>query len=267
MAVDIGLWRSMRGDTHPHVGVDVEFDYWPQATHVVWEAPALITCVTGGGGGSQQAVFKSELDPLLAAALAHWQQRPVRTPEAALEQFFAEIQTAFDAQTEPSWADEFQATGAAVLIRDDGAAVGNVGLDRVYRWRDRRLEQLTEDDSLARQAAPAQVPEWFRETAVAGFRKAHPERADFNRWTITPIDVSPGDVLIVASGLVPTGMSYAYLTGALDAATTGAPLTGAQDLADRLGEIATRFAATSPPDDRVVWKVHSRLALAIAWVD
>ena len=50
------------------VGVDVDLDYWPQGMHVLCEEPALVLCATGAGGGSQQAIFRSDLDPLLPAA-------------------------------------------------------------------------------------------------------------------------------------------------------------------------------------------------------
>jgi hypothetical protein len=267
--VDIGLWRSTRGDTHPHVGLEVEWDYWPQATHLVWEAPALVACMTGGGGGSQQAMFKRDLDPLLAGALERWQRSPITgTPVTAIDRFFAEVQAGFEALTEPAWAAELQATGVAVTVRDDGAAVGHVGIDRAYRWRGERLVQLTVDDSLAKASAPAQVPEWFRHTSASALRKASPERPDFTRWSSEPLDVAPGDILVLASGIHDIDVTTSYLAGALENMFDDGPrLAGAQDLASRLGDTMTRFAAASPRAERTEWKIHSRLALAVLWID
>jgi len=54
------------------VGVDVDLDYWPQGMHVLCEEPALVLCATGAGGGSQQAIFRSDLDPLLARGVERW---------------------------------------------------------------------------------------------------------------------------------------------------------------------------------------------------
>src|SRR5215468_2497671 len=67
--MEVGLWRSRRGDTHPHTDAGVDLDYWPQGTHAVTEEPALVLCATGGGGGAQQAMFRRDLDPLLARSL------------------------------------------------------------------------------------------------------------------------------------------------------------------------------------------------------
>jgi protein phosphatase len=39
-------------------------------------------------------------------------------------------------------------TIVAILVVDDGVLVGHVGDSRVYRWRDNKLDQLTEDHSL-----------------------------------------------------------------------------------------------------------------------
>lgn len=267
MAVDIGLWRSTRGDTHPHVGIEVEWDYWPQATHVVWEAPTLVACVAGAGGGSQQAAFKRHLDPLLAAALARWQDSSmIGSPQRALDRFFREIQISFDRQTEPAWCDDFQATGAAVLVWERGAAIANTGLDRVYRWRNRRLVQLTTDDSLAKRSLPAQSPEWFRNVAAGAFRKANPGRPDLNRHVVQSVEVEPGDLFLVVAGHVETGLTQSYLAGALEQIFEQ-PVAGAQDIAARLGETVTRSAAASPHGERTEWRIHSRLALAVVWVD
>lgn len=268
MAIDIGLWRSTLGDTHPHTGLELAWDYWPQATHLVWEAPALVACVTGGGGGSQQAVFKRDLDPILAGALARWQAAPIEAPQVALDRFFAEVQAGFDALTAPG-SDEYQATGVAVMITDAGAAIANVGLGRAYAWHADRgvLEQLTDDDSLAVRYAAQQIPEWFRETAASAFRKQHPDREPC-RWTVSPTSAAPGRVFVLVSGQVESQLTHAYLTAALeDIHRDPAALAGAQDLADRLGAVASRFGHAGLKEDRTEWKVHSRLAVAVVWID
>ncbi len=264
MAIDIGLWRSTLGDTHPHTGIEVAWDYWPQATHLVWEAPALVACLTGGGGGSEQAVFKRELDAILAGALARWQAAQLESPQVSLDRFFVEVQAGFEASS-----DEDQATGVAVLITGDGAAIANVGLGRAYAWHADRgvLEQLTEDDSLAVKYAAQQIPEWFRETAASAFRKRGEDR-DPCRWTVRPVSAEPGGVFVLVSGQVESQLTHAYLTAAMeDIHRDPVALAGAQDLADRIGSLAVRFGAAGLKEDRTEWKVHSRLAVAVVWID
>ncbi|MBA2544051.1 MAG: hypothetical protein H0V17_30690 [Deltaproteobacteria bacterium] len=270
MAFDIGLWRSPRGDTHPHVNLDIDWDYWPQATHLVWEAPALVACVTGGGGGSQQAMFKKHLDPLLAGALERWQKTPLADPPAtSLSAWFAEVQATFDATVEPPWADEFACAAVAVLARPDGAAIGNVGMERAWRWRDGRLTQITKDFTLADHGAAArgqQLPDWFRQTPGSMLRKRSPDREAFIRWQVATLDLAPGDVIVLASGIHDTGITTSYLAGAIEQMFDG-NVVGAQDLATRLGDTVTRFASVSNREDRTEWKVHSRVALAVVWND
>lgn len=270
MAIDIGLWRSTRGDTHPHIGIDVAWDYWPQGTHIVWEAPALVTCASGGGGGSQQAMFKQHLDPVLAGALERWNKSPVGgTPASAMERWFGEIQAGFEAMTEPAWADEFSATAVALLVRPDGAALGHVAMDRCYRWRAGRLEQLTTDVTLADHGAKQrgqQLPDWFLETPGAMLRKRTPEREAFIRWEVGALDVAPGDLFLLVSGMHDTGLTTSYLAGALEQIFEG-PVAGAQDVATRIGDIVTRFGEVSSAKSRAEVRIHSRTALAVVWID
>lgn len=264
MAIDIGLWRSTLGDTHPHVGLDVAWDYWPQSTHLVWEASGLVGCFTGGGGGSQQALFKRGLDPILEAALERWLRVPLTDPvEHALDRYFSEIQHGFESAD-----DEAQATGVAALITERGAAVGNVGLDRAFLWwrSDEVLRQLTADDSLAVRYAHQQHPEWFRHTSAAAFRRSSDGRPELNKWTTSPLPLHAGDLLLLTSGIGDTGLETAYLSGALKR-VFDKPIAGAQDIADRLGSTVVNFAAQSPKEERTAWKIHSRLALAVVWLD
>jgi hypothetical protein len=124
----VGLWRSRRGDTHPHTGADVDLDYWPQGTHAVTKDPALVLCATGGGGGAQQAMFRRDLDPLLARSLERWtagaRGAPGAGPAGALDALFAAIQDGFEQLRTPPWADEFQASAVAVLVEPGRCASG-----------------------------------------------------------------------------------------------------------------------------------------------
>lgn len=56
MEFELGLWRSTLGDTHPHLAVAVEMDWWPQSAHVTelrfegTAAPLLVGGLVGCDG-------------------------------------------------------------------------------------------------------------------------------------------------------------------------------------------------------------------------
>jgi protein phosphatase len=92
-------------------------------------------------------------------------------------------------------------TAAAVLISPEGPAVAHVGDSRVYRWRDGRLEPLTQDHS------------WVGEQVRAGVlsdddARRHPWRNVVTRAIggaaepaadASPLDIAAGDRLLLCS--------------------------------------------------------------------
>jgi hypothetical protein len=242
--VDIGTWRSALGDTWPHTGLTVERDWWPQSTHLVWEADPLVVCATGAGGGSQQAMFRRELDPLLRGALARWQEFPGgMSPREDIGQLFTEIEDGF-ALLDVAYRDQLQASAIGLLVEADRGAIAHVGLERAWRWRSDRLLQLTEDDAIG---TGETVQDWVHRMPASWL--GHGDRD--HRWKVTDIDVRDGDVLVLMAGVRSTGFDLEKHTDALRAKS-------AQDIAEQLGALA--FAGATD-DER--WHVGSRLAIAV----
>ncbi len=65
---------------------------------------ALVLCDSGAGGGSQQAMFRSHLEPLLARAHRRWLEgfEPAAPAAARLDRLFGAIQREFEALREPA---------------------------------------------------------------------------------------------------------------------------------------------------------------------
>jgi hypothetical protein len=258
--MEVGLWRSHLGDTHPHIGVDVDLDYWPQGTHVVAEDPALVLCATGAGGGGQQAMFRRDLDPLLARSVARWKAGPRGAPGVELDALFAAIQGEFDELRSPAWADDLQASAVAVVIEPGRCAIANVGLERAWLLRDGRFERVSEDDSIGGNHPDAEP--WLNDLPAAWFGRFRGVPA---RWHTRELALHEDDVLVLASGAYATALDDAPLGAELVRVFAETP--AAADVARRLGEYAAAVERRIPGDDEAVrrarWRVHSRLALAI----
>ena len=258
--MEVGLWRSRLGDTHPHTDVEVDLDYWPQGTHVVSEEPALVLCATGAGGGAQQAMFRRDLEPLLARSVTRWRAGPRGTPGVELDTLFAAIQDEFEHLRSPAWADELQASAVAVVIEPGRCAIANVGVERAWLVRDGRFERVSQDDTVGG-THPDAAP-WMNELPAAWFGRFRGARA---RWSIRELAVRADDILVLMSGARDLALDDADLGAELARilAETPAPAEAAR----RLGGYAAAVERRIPEGDEAVrrarWRVHSRLALAI----
>jgi hypothetical protein len=259
--MEVGLWRSRLGDTHPHTGVAVDLDYWPQGTHVRCNEPALVLCATGAGGGSQQAIFRADLDPLRSRGVARWKAGPRAAPRAELDALFAAIQREFEELHSPFWAGEFQASAVAVVLEPWRCAIANVGVERAWLLRDGRFERVSQDDTLGDDMPEA--PAWMRDWPASSFGRFGGAHA---RWHTRELALRDGDVLVLASGASRIGLDDAGLGAELTAILAETP--AARDAAQRLGDYAAAVERriTDPGDDTlrgIKWRVHSRLALAV----
>ncbi len=268
-SMEVGLWRSRLGDTHPHIGMDVDLDYWPQGTHAVSEVPALVLCATGGGGGAQQAMFRRDLDPLLARAVKRWTAGPCGTPGgvsgvepgAQIGALFAAIQDEFEQLRTPAWADEFQASAVAVVVEPGRCAIANVGVERAWLVRDGRCERVSQDDTIG--GDHPDVASWLNELPAAWFGRFRGAPA---RWHTRELALCDDDVLVLASGACDLGLDEERLGAEVTRVLAETPAPA--DAARRLGEYAAAVERWIPDrgDDavrRARWRVHSRLALAI----
>lgn len=272
LVVQYGVWRSPLGDTWPH-DETVEMDWWPQGTHFLHRSSGLVLCASGAGGGSQQAMFRSHLDPLLARAHGRWLEgfKPSAPSSAELDRLFAAIQREFEELREPAWAEQFQASAVALLVGGKDCAVANVGVDRAWLLRDGRLEGVSEDYTLESVAGPG-LPEPLRDlpgSSLGRFGGAVP------RWQVRRVARRAADIFVLASGFRDTGVSEAQLAAELEHLASdwngghsntrscgpSADLAAAR-LGRRLAEIA---ASVEGRDERRIarWHLHSRLALAV----
>lgn len=273
LAARYGVWRSSLGDTWPHDGT-IEMDFWPQGTHLVDEAPLLVLCASGAGGGSQQAMFRAQLDPLLQRALARWHRdRDLASTVAALGQLFEIIQQEFQELRTPSWAEQFQASAVACLLGKDTYAIANIGVERAWLLREGKMTQVTQDFTL-RDAFGAGLPEPIASQPGSFFGRFGEGTA---RWHVTQGSPRSGDVLVLASGLRDTGIDEAVMATevrhALCCDAFLCPPTSnrqredgaATQIGARLAEIvsAQKDAAARK---RAYWRLHSRLALGVVQI-
>lgn len=276
--VRYGVWRSPFGDTWPH-DESVETAAWPQATHLVSEPSCLLVCASGAGGGSQQAMFRSHLDPLLQRAHAHWQQGHAvsTTPKAQIDRFFTAIQHEFEVLKDPPWAHHFQASAVALLIGAEDCAIANVGVDRAWLLRDGRFERISEDYSLGTMVAShdSALSEHLRGQPGAYFGRFGGMTA---RWQIRQVRLRESDVFVLASGFCDTGVNEEQLEAAVkrisseeddDASIAHAMRRRTNRAAQRLGQHLADIAARNEDIDKqnkARWYLHSRLALAIVQI-
>jgi hypothetical protein len=277
-AVRCGQWRSSLGDTWPH-DKTVDLDWWPQGTHLVSESPPFVLCATGAGGGSQQAMFRSHLDPVLQRAHSRWQLGyDASTPAAAeLDRLFTAIQPEFEELRDPPWAEQFQASAVALLIGAADCAVANVGVDRAWVLRDGQVERVSEDYSLGTQVGSTEsdLPENLRDFPGSYFGRFGGMAA---RWQVRQAVFREGDVFVFASGFRKCGVSETQLGVELkqvisefvdeapgESATWHILDRMAERLGQRLAEIAERDGDFDSRKE-ARWYLHSRLALAVVRV-
>jgi hypothetical protein len=256
--MEVGIWRSRLGDTHPHRDVDVDLDYWPQGTNVVSADPAMVLCASGAGGGSQQAMFRTDLEPLLGRAVARWKAGPGGALRARVEALFASIQREFEAQRTPAWADQFHASAVAVVVDAGRCAIANVGVERAWLLRDGGFARVSKDDVLTEDP---EAPLWMQQASASWFSRQGGEPA---HWHTCEIALREGDVVLLASGTRDTGLDDAALGAALARvlAASGTLVEAAAGLGAYVAAVEHRIVAS---DDRrsAKWRVHSRAALAI----
>jgi len=279
LAAQCGVWRSPLGDTWPH-DETVEMDWWPQGTHLVSESPRLVVCASGSGGGSQQAMFRSHLDPLLRRAHSRWQPgySPSEPAAAELDRLFATIQRGFEELRDPSWADQFQASAVALLIEAKDCAVANVGVDRAWVLRDGQLERVSADYSLGTMAGGSEpaLPENLRDLPGSFFGRFGGMPA---RWQVRPVSLCDDVLLVLASGFRDTGVSETRLALELKSVLSvskeelsceDAPWQSlgrtAELLGQRLAEVAAGAEGSDDARMKAKWHLHSRLALAVVQI-
>lgn len=281
MELELGLWRSTLGDTHPHVGFDVEMDFWPQSVHATalhYEGTAvyrlargLVACFAGAGGGSQQATFRRELVPIVEKALERWRPRaPKLALGAKVGAYFDEVQREFDELTAPSWADQLATSAAAAYFEGGRAAIACTGIDRAFLRRAGVLSVVSTRLSVLDLTPDASqlAPEMARllVTMPLGHLGRRAQLPDHARpWRTVELALAPGDEIVLLAG---DGgrIDDRHVEEGLARATGSAPA-----IARSLGEYLSRPTDWSVPPaaedaTRIRWTVLSRVSIAVVRV-
>ncbi|MCA9554031.1 MAG: hypothetical protein KC933_28610 [Myxococcales bacterium] len=221
---------------------------WPRATALWAPERGLLVAGAGAGGGAQQALFREELQAYLQAGLARW-------PEGSdLGAYFYAVQAAFDAATEPAFAEQLQGTAVAALLTREAVSVGNLGCERAYLLQAGVLRRLTEDDSAARGAPPGPLAGVLRSAPMSWFRQGEAARA---RPTVRRVPWAEGDLLLLATGLAPA------LDEAADAALERALVDPHAPLPELIANLVAALLDAAPDEDARD-ALLGRTALALA---
>ncbi len=266
----ISTWRSDRGDTHPHAGLAVDMDWWPMAT--VLKADGWVVCAQGRGGGSQQALFRAELEPVLARARTSWAstERAGSAAGERLHHFLQTIQAQFETWDRPTWAKQYQASCAALLLAQGQLAIANTGTQLVGRWTGESFELLSAHLPIAGELDPSILPDtlqWMAEVDGSWLgREANPE--GLPRWMVSERAAQLGDMFVLGTGLRDAGFGPNALTTALTAAQAShGPLGADERAAEHLAaELVARREATAQAEPGQRWALHSKVSLAVVTV-
>jgi protein phosphatase len=160
-------------------------------------------------------------------------------------------------------------TAVALLLRPEGAWVAHVGDSRAYRWREGRLQRLTEDHSWV-----------FQEVAhgrmTPSEAAAHPRRnallrsigmQDEGPAEVQTVEAAPGDRFLLCSDGLWDELDEAALGGVLASAEPAESVARLIELANRAGghdnvtAAVARIPDPAPPiRPRTLWIVVGALA-------
>jgi protein phosphatase len=153
--------------------------------------------VADGMGGHQAGEVASRL----AAAALREDVEPAGGPERVEALIREANRRIWQASTEDVTASGMGTTVTVALVEDDLVTIGHVGDSRAYRIRDRQIEQLTDDHSLA-----AELERSGKLSAEEA--RMHPQRSVITRALGTEPDVEidtftvegrPGDLYLLCS--------------------------------------------------------------------
>jgi protein phosphatase len=211
-------------------------------------------CIVAGFGAAPALSACVAADAILHDAEAAARSHPGRLP-MDLADYFVEDAIRLGHQQlralgpPPNPEDRFGATVAAVLLTGELASIGHVGAERVYRFAEGMLEQLTEDHSLLTDYL--RLKDWTPEEA-ADIRRRFPHK----NVIVRALGVQPEVVVDCATEELGPGDVYLVVTRTLgDALGQDAMCEilsgggGAAVIADRLLSAAV---ACAPHEDHAV---------------
>lgn len=169
----------------------------------------------GGHAGGQEA-SQLATDAIQAYLEQHWD-----SPEASekiLEQALYEANKAIlqDQQTHPERSD-MGTTAVVVIFRNEQPWFAHVGDSRLYRLRNSKLEQITEDHTWVARAMSAGdlTPEEARTHPWRHVLSQCLGRKDLQEVDVLPLDIQSGDRLLLCTDGLTEELSDTLITSAL----------------------------------------------------
>ncbi len=169
----------------------------------------------GGHAGGQEA-SQLATEAIQAYLEQHWQS--VISPEELLEQAIYKANQAIlqDQQNHPERAD-MGTTVVVVMFPKDEAWFAHVGDSRLYRLRGSNLEQITEDHTWVARAMKAGdiTPDQARIHPWRHVLSQCLGRKDMQQFDVQPMDVEPGDRLLLCTDSLTEELSDALIASHL----------------------------------------------------
>ncbi len=172
----------------------------------------LVADGMGGHAGGQEA-SKIATEVIKTYLLSHWQDI-IKSPQLLEDAFIKANEAILDDQQEHSERSDMGTTTVVVIFREQELWCANVGDSRFYRLRDQKLAQITEDQTW--------VAEAVRKNAITPDQaRVHPwrhvlsqclGREDMGKVDLLPLDVEPGDRLLLCSDGLTEELSDSIIT-------------------------------------------------------
>ncbi|HEY9726836.1 MAG TPA: Stp1/IreP family PP2C-type Ser/Thr phosphatase [Chroococcales cyanobacterium] len=186
----------------------------------------------GGHAGGQEA-SQLATEAIQTYLEKHWQS--AATSEELLEQALLEANQAIlqDQQSHPERSD-MGTTAVVVMFRQEQPWLAHVGDSRLYRFRGSHLEQITEDHTWVARAMKAGdlTPEQARMHPWRHVLSQCLGRKDLPKIEVQPMDVQPGDRLLLCTDGLTEELSDDLIKSSLQASLKG------EEIATRLIEAA-----------------------------
>jgi hypothetical protein len=175
---------------------------WPQGYVFSRPQEGVWALLSGGGGGSQQATFRDQLEPYVSAAWDRCRALAEAALEAALASFEREIQRSFVDVGGAPFSDQLSATWVCAMTDGQTCVIRSQHVERGWLYRDGELTQITADAEFREQLG-GELPERLARRLVLN-RFGMPVTAP-NAFVgrTTTLELRRGDVIVLATATDP----------------------------------------------------------------